>query len=495
MYREFETQYGPIPVLDGETLLSVEPAPFVRPAGFSDPVVELTRLCGVDRAEDIGRYPPVASLSTAGSDNDSDHFHQFEVVFGRDALKIAHAFRHDYPELMRTTLSYLAEQQGLPRELAPDPDQYDAREEEDGRIAHEIRDPDSPRARTLNEIEGWGWPFYRSDDATVLFVCALAELAEREPSILARRVRQRDGVERTLGDALKRALNWANRKADNPEGLLESLRPEKRPRAPGLPSYPVWQDSADSAFRPDGSLTTGPVAWAELQAAYYDGLTAVARLADNAATAASISYAAAELRGRADRLRASVLQHLWVAEGEDRGYFTFGSERLDGRVRAVPVLKSNGGALLNSSLLEGAECARFVEAYARYAMDPGNGLVCPTGVRTCSSREARFTPRSYHNGQIWLLDNHEMADGMRRHGYASHADWIDGCIVNACRALHCYPENLIGWEGDGPKMGDVLAVTTGVDPAYGAWRNAITAPQLIQGFTLAAYWGATHTRG
>jgi glycogen debranching enzyme len=485
------TNCGPIPVLDGESIISVEPARFIRPAQLSNPIVELCRLCGVDRAADIGRYPPVASLSTAGSDNDSDHFHLFEVVFGRDALKVASAFRHDFPELLKTTIAYLAGQQGLPREIAPEAEQYDAREEEDGRIAHEIRDPDSARARTLTEIEGWGWPFYRSDDATVLFVVALAELAEEDPATLTRMVRQRDGQERPLHDSLMRALGWANRKAANAEGLLESVRPERQPGRPGLPSYAVWQDSADSAFRPDGSLTTGPVAWAELQSAYHDGLMAVARLAENPATANFIDAAAPELRERARLLRESVRRFLWVEAGRADGYFSFGAERVNGGLHALPVLKSNAGALLHSSLLDGDESRPLVEAHVQYAMDPRNGLVCPTGMRTCSSREARFTPRSYHNGQVWPLDNHEMAAGFRRHGFVEYADWIDGRIVENCRALHCYPENLVGWDRDTPLLGDVLAITAGMDPVYGEWRNAITAPQLIQGFTLAAYWGAS----
>ena len=484
------TPHGPVDVIDGERLVEVVPAPLTVPPALPDPEAQVLRLAGARTEAEVGDRPPVASL-TLDPSQDNVHFRRFEVVFGRDSLLISRMLRDRHPRLELTTLLHLAAYQGLPRDRAPEPHLYGAREEEAGRIPHEIRDPRTdPTAQRISAVEGWGWPFYRSDDATVLFIKGLAERALDDPSILDRTVTQRDGVPRTLGEALTASLRWAERRCGNPEGLLESMRPARKTAAIELAAYPTWQDSPDSAFRPDGTLCTGPMAWAELQAWYYDALEATSRLARaEPSRARALGLDARDLSARARRLRESTIQALWVDEREDpRGaYFAYAAERVNGRLQPVRVLKSNAGPLLDSGILDGPNMRRYVNTIVRTLLDPRYGLVCPSGVRSCSKRERRFRPTSYHDGSVWLWENHRFAEGLRRHGFDGLARSLDTNVRRVCAALRRYPEYVTGDDAAAPRTASLVVRAIAHDPVYGDWPNIDQPPQLVQGWTVAAY--------
>jgi glycogen debranching enzyme len=491
-YSRVETPLGAFDLLHGETLVSVEPATAVAPAALPDATAELMRLTGARSVADIGRTrPAVASLSTAGG-TDGDPFRLYEAVYGRDSQIIAHSVRREHPALLRLTLRFLAERQGLPRDRAPKPREYDMREEEAGRIPHEVRDPRvDPVAREITRKDGYGWPFYRSDDATLLFIRNVVEVAEADPSFLDEPLRQRDGVKRTMGDALVAALRWAEQRSATPEGLIESRRPLPRPGLRWLPAYPVWQDSGDAAFRPDGTLCTGSLATAELQAQFYDGLSGLARLAAaDPARARRLGLDAGDLRLRAARVRASVLEHLWVPDRHG-GYFAFAAERVGSRLQAVPVLKSNAGHLLDSAILDDPACARQVQGLVRSMFDPAYGLISTSGVRTCSSREIRFHPGAYHNGNVWAWENHAFAEGLRRHGFEKLAAHLDRTLVDNCATLRRYPEYISGTNGAKPEENRVVLWTKAHDPVLGTWNNPYLQPgQPVQGWTVGAFLDA-----
>lgn len=497
-YRLVDTPGGTAEVLPGETLVSVTAAPVHPPARLPDPVKELMRLTAVSRPALIGTTRPViAGLPMQGASDAEPHFRLFEAVFGRDAIICARLLEPEHPALMRTTLTALASLQGLPRSRAPEPRLYDNRDEEAGRIPHEVRDPTvDPVAQRLTRLEGMGWPMYRTDDATLLFARECINAAVRDPRFLDTAVTQRDGVRRTMGDALVAALRWAEARSRNPEGLIESTRP---PRAhPGKPAntYPVWQDSWDSAFRAGGTLCSGPVCFIEMQGYFHDVLTGCAALADrDPAWARTHGLDAAALRRRAERLQRQVIDTYFVRD--PRGdFFAYGAERMGAKLEPLKVLKSQPGHLLDSGIFEGAQWRPYVDALVASLLDPAQGLVCASGIRTCSSREARFRPGSYHSGSVWAVDNHLIADGLRRHGYAAGAAWVDATLRGVCRHLRHYAEFVRGDDSPVPSENQAIVHVITHDPHFGDGSNcAMQPPQPTQAWTVAAYIAAGRALG
>src|SRR5215469_1711850 len=119
-----------------------------------DAIDELRKLTGVETPEEIGLNGPAIGARVTERNAGEASLRLFEVVFGRDSLTVALMVGDLFPRLLETTVLHLAAVQG--REF------NSLREEEPGRIAHEIRDV---------ETDGvWGFPYYGSVDATALFV-------------------------------------------------------------------------------------------------------------------------------------------------------------------------------------------------------------------------------------------------------------------------------------------------------------------------------------
>jgi glycogen debranching enzyme len=482
-------------LLPGETLIRSLPAPMPSPAQLPDARMELARLTGVSRPDDIGAHgPPISSLPLE-TGSQAEYLRLFEAVFGRDSLMISLGLADEFPRLAEATVTYLAEQQGLPRELAPDPDQYDRRGEAAGRIAHEIRNPDDPVARRLSEHNGWGWPYYGGQvDANDLFVLAIARLAETDEDILDRAFTGRDGRKRTLGEAMASAFFWATSQTENPEGFIECERvgssPSPERQQHGLVAYPTWQDSPDSTMRADGSLATGAVALAELQANRFSSLQAMAELCRRRPDLQELIDASPpELDRRLERLRRSLLTHLWGVPGSGLPRIAFGTERMpDGSLSPLWVRKSNPGHLLNCGILEGPEYREPAAQLVGQLMDPDEGLICPSGIRTLSSHERLFRPCAYHNGTVWLWDTAWVGLGLLRHRYHRCADLLFSRVIEVCRELRYYPEHVRGLDSTQPSVNDHITVVESHDPHFGAWPNQVEQPpQVVQGWTVMAF--------
>jgi len=115
--------------------------------------------------------PPIAALPLDDAEARPE-LRLFEALFARDALRACLAVEPWLPTLALSTLVRLAEVQGVAHDAA--------REEEPGRIPHEIRDPRrDPVARELTERSGWGWPYFGAVDTTPLFVVVLLRLYRR----------------------------------------------------------------------------------------------------------------------------------------------------------------------------------------------------------------------------------------------------------------------------------------------------------------------------
>lgn len=150
-------------------------------------------------------------------------------MFARDSLRVALALEGTFPVLGRMTLLRLATSQGIGYEPS--------REEEPGRIAHELRDTaNDPVARELTATRGWGWPYYRAVDTTPLFVVLLVRLWRRMGrELLATPYRARDRRPLTLADAHRAALRWLFRRMVEPGGArrAEEIAPRRYPK-PGV---------------------------------------------------------------------------------------------------------------------------------------------------------------------------------------------------------------------------------------------------------------------
>lgn len=462
-----------VKLLPGERLLNViyhEPRLFHTVPSSLAQILRLTR---AKHANDIGKYgPSVASLAFE-TETTPGHLRLYEVVFGRDSLRVAIDLLSSYPELARVTTLELATMQGT---------EYNTeREEEPGRIVHEARDHDDPIARDLTERLGWGWPYYGSVDATPEFVRTLTgycNVAQTNINFLFQEFTAKNGEHRTMADALTAAIEWIIMRLDsNPEGLLEfhSLLPQ------GIENQ-VWKDSWDAYHHSDGSLANhnAGIASIEVQTTAYDALLDAASLYESRLHR---PQAAEELRTRAEKLRQTILTEFWT---EDKGgYFVLGTDRDEhGRLRQLNIRTSNMGHTLNSRLLEGDDPAivRRREAVVSQLLAPE--LLNVSGIRTLASDEVRFRPGSYHCGSIWLWDTHHIAKGLRRHGYDHDADDLDRRMLNVVNTTKLFAEYV---RGDFAEVPTINQRTINVwDENYNRINKVEQPPQEVQAWTVAA---------
>lgn len=480
----------PLRLLPGEKLVSSIPAPIHPPPALPDARQELARLTGAALVEDIGVFgPPISSL-TPRSGGSADYLRLFEAVFGRDSLVMAVGLASLYPRLIQTTVRYLAERQGVAREVAPEPDLYEARGEAPGRIPHEIRDEDDETARSLARDNSWGWPYYAGQvDANDLFVLAATKAAESDPRFLDQTFLARDGRSHTIAEAVCSAFEWSSGQTVLVSGLFACSRvgnpADRIPHA-----YPTWQDSGDSTMRADGSLTVGRVALAELQANRFDALCAMADLAEGRPGLRDmIGRSTDDPRQQAERLRDAVLRGFWSEGSGGNGRVAYGlEEREDGAWIALNVNKSNTGHLLNSRILEGAKNRDRVSDIVVQLLHRDRGLVCPAGLRTLADGERLFRPGAYHNGTVWPWDTIWIAQGLQRHGFHRCAVWLCDAILRACRELRYFPEHIRGEDSAHPTVNDHITTVECHDPWFRSWTNRLEQPpQVIQGWTVTAY--------
>ncbi|MNH49966.1 Amylo-alpha-1,6-glucosidase [compost metagenome] len=483
-------------LLPGEkltTLVPHAPREFDQVPSSLEQIMRLTRAPSPNQ---IGEYgPSVASLAfdvsarTSVAPGESplndptrssntilpapEHLRLYEVVFGRDSLRVAIDLISSYPELARSTVLRLAELQGIEDNIA--------REEEPGKIVHEARDATDPLAINLTKTLGWGWPYYGAVDATPEFIrtlTAYCRRSEENHAFLSQTYIDRSEKARSIGYALDMAVEWILHKLNsNKEGLLEykSVLPQ------GIENQ-VWKDSWDSYHHADGTLANHKkgIASIEVQTTTYDALLDAALLYENAL---DDPLKAARLRAKAETLKQTILTTFWT---EDKGgYFVLGTDRDENdNLRQLKIRTSNMGHVLNSRLLEGDEphIVRMREAIVRQITSPE--LLTPNGIRTLASDEVRFRPGAYHNGSIWLWDTHHIAKGLRRHEYHEIADEIDRRLLNVVTVTKIFPEYIRGDDSSTPTINTQTIVLW--DETYQRNNQLEQPPQEVQAWTVAA---------
>jgi glycogen debranching enzyme len=317
----------------------------------------------------------------------------FMTMFGRDSIFTSLQALPFTPDLAATTLRALAQRQGTRID--------DFREEEPGRILHEMR---------FGELTAFEErphsPYFGTGDATPLFVVLLDEYE--------RWTGDRTLV-RDLEASARAALGWIDEYGDRTGAGYISY--QRKNEETGLENQ-CWKDSWDSiAFR-DGTLPGFPRATCELQGYAYDAKTRGARLARTVwhddAYADRLEREAADLKRRFNR-------DFWV---EDGGYFALA---LDPEGRQVDSLTSNIGHLLWSGIVDKAKAKQCVS----HLMGPR--LFSGWGIRTMAEGEGRYNPIGYHVGTVWPFDSSFIAWGLRRYGYKDEAARIAAGLLDAAR--------------------------------------------------------------
>lgn len=403
-----------------------------------------------------------------------DHLRLYEVVFGRDSLRVAIELIPSYPELARATTMRLAELQGSTYSLE--------REEEPGRIVHEARDKDDDIAKELTKSLGWGWPYYGSVDATPEFIRVLTAYCRRSEEnhgfLSEEYTSETSGETHQMAYALDMAIDWIlNRLSRNADGFLEY-----KSTLPNGIENQVWKDSWDAYHHADGTLAnhTQGIASIEAQVTTYDALLDAAYLYENVL---DDDDKAEMLRRRAEKLKEVIFKEFWT--DDKGGYFVLGTDRDDdGNLRQMQIRTSNMGHVLNSRLLNGEipYVVHMRKAVVRQLMSPE--MLNVSGIRTLASDEVRFRPGAYHNGSVWLWDTHHIAKGLRHHGYRDQADDLDQRLLNVIETTKIFPEYVRGDDSYTPSINTSTIVLW--DEVNQRENKLEQPPQEVQAWTVAA---------
>ncbi len=353
----------------------------------------------------------------------------FVAPFGRDSIMTALMTLPLRRDLAPAVLQLLSDNQGT--KDVPE------RDEEPGRIPHEIR-----QGEIVRTGGAFGTPYYGSVDATPLFVWLAAEAARWMP--------ERDLIGE-FEPNIRAALEWMKERGDRDGDLFI----EFERRSPNGITNQVWKDSGDSYLNAKGKRPEGPIAAVEVQA------YAIAAMRSLAEVVAKRDPAwAAELTERAEAIRQKFERAFWMPAR------SFYAQALDRRKRLVPDIVSNPGHVLWA----GAATQAHGRATARRLRQPD--LASGWGIRTRSSRSKHYDPVSYQNGSIWPHDTAFAAAGMARYGDKAGAARTIAEMIATAKAFPDWriPE-LFGGQA---KRHDVAPTTYPVACVPQAWSAAAT---------------------
>ena len=315
----------------------------------------------------------------------------FMTIFGRDSIFTSLQAVPFAPELAATTLEVLGLWQGTRVD--------DFREEDPGRILHEMRYGEMTAFEERPHS-----PYYGCADATALYVVLLDEYelwtGDRK-------------LVREYEQEARAALRWLDEYADLQGNGYVSYR--RRNEETGLENQ-CWKDSWDSISYRDGRLPGFPRATCELQGYAYDAKVRGARLAREIWNDEPF---ADELERQAADLKRGFNRDFWIEDGQ---YFALA---LDEDGNQVDALTSNIGHLLWSGIVDKSKA----KAIARHLL--GGRLNSGWGVRTMAEGEGRYNPVGYHVGTVWPFDNSFIAWGLRRYGFKEEAAQIAAGILDA----------------------------------------------------------------
>lgn len=331
----------------------------------------------------------------------------YSTLFGRDALITASQILMLNPEVAKETLILLAHYQGKVED--------EWREEEPGKILHELRQGEMARCQEIPHT-----PYYGTIDATPLWLMLYAEYYAW--------TYDKETLDKLWNNAIS-AMDWIDRNSKE-TGYLGYLRKSRR----GLANQ-GWKDSGDCIVNRQGELATGPIILSEVQAYTY---AAKIRLAEIARMKKRIDLADRWLE-EAKELKARFNRDFWM---EDQHFCALA---LDGEGNQVDSITSNPGHCLHLGILTPERASSVAERLR--APDMFNGW----GIRTLSSLSPAYNPMGYHIGSVWPHDNSLIAMGLRSLGLAEQALEVSQGLLDMTltQSYQRPPELFCGYERNG----------------------------------------------
>ncbi|MBD2447577.1 amylo-alpha-1,6-glucosidase [Nostoc sp. FACHB-152] len=301
----------------------------------------------------------------------------FSALFGRDSIITASQTLMLNSQVAKETLMLLAEYQGKVED--------DWREEEPGKILHELRLGEMARCQEIPHT-----PYYGTVDATPLWLMLYAEYYTW--------THDQETLEQLWPNAIA-AMEWIDRNLQETGYLRYYLRSKR-----GLVNQ-GWKDSGDCIVDRKGDLANGPIALCEVQAYVYAAKT---RLAEIARMKKRLDLAD-RWQEEARNLKVRFNRDFWMAD-ED-----FCALALDGEGKQVDSITSNPGHCLHLGIFTPEKAYSVAERLR--APDMFNGW----GIRTLSSLSPAYNPMGYHIGSVWPHDNSLIAIGLRSLGLIDQA--------------------------------------------------------------------------
>jgi len=316
----------------------------------------------------------------------------FTTLFGRDSIIAARQALLLTPKLAKNVLETLAKFQGWKE----DP----WREEEPGKILHEIRFGELARSNKVPHT-----PYYGTLDATPLWIILLYDYFKW--------TNDRDTLEMLWPNALS-CLQWMDTYP-----LYNGFASYIKKSEGGLDNQ-AWKDSWDSYMHANGSLAEPPISPVEVQGYFY---SAKLKLAGLASYMGEIELANRILSDIGE-FKKKFHDAFWM---DDLGYYALALDKYGNQLK---VITSNPGHLLETGILSPEYEERIAKRLLRYDMFSG------WGIRTISYDSFTYNPMSYHNGSIWPHDNSLIAFGLSKIGASESVLKISSAMFDAARLMH-----------------------------------------------------------
>ncbi|KAB8314942.1 amylo-alpha-1,6-glucosidase [Tolypothrix campylonemoides VB511288] len=331
----------------------------------------------------------------------------FSALFGRDSIITASQTLMLNPQIAKETLQLLATYQGKTDD--------DWREEEPGKILHELRLGELARCQEIPHT-----PYYGTVDATPLWLMLYAEYYAWTHDV--------ETLDQLWSKALL-AMDWIDRNLRE-TGYLSYYRKSKG----GLANQ-GWKDSGDCIVNRKGELANGAIALCEVQAYVYAAklrLAEIARLKKRIDLSDRWTEEARNLKLRFNR-------DFWI---EDQDFCALA---LDGDGQQVDSITSNPGHCLHLGIFTPEKAYSVAERLR--APDMFNGW----GIRTLNSLSPAYNPMGYHIGSVWPHDNSLIAMGLRSLGLVDQAlELFEGLFdMTNQQPYQRPPELFCGYERNG----------------------------------------------
>ncbi len=316
----------------------------------------------------------------------------YVTLFGRDSILTARQALMFNPNLAKNVLETLAKFQGKEINLW--------REEEPGKILHEIRFGELARSNKIPHS-----PYYGTVDATPLWIILLYEYFKWTDD--------RETLEK-LWENAKACIDWMDNYA-----LYNGFACYHQKSKEGLENQ-SWKDSFNSHMHEDGRLAEAPIASVEVQGYFYSAKIKMAKLA-------SYMYdveLSKKLVNEAKELKERFHKAFWM---KDKQFYALGLDKYGHKLK---VITSNVGHLLETGILD--QYYADIVAERLFQSDMFTGW----GIRTLSSECIAYNPMSYHNGSIWPHDNSIIAIGLAKIGKTDLVLKIITALFEAARLMY-----------------------------------------------------------